>query len=133
MLIGLRELLHVRPHRLAGYTATFEVSSKASSARGLPPSTVRWVLLVAVLAGMLLSTVQRGSFRIDWRPRAAWLLNFGGGTLMGFGTALPPGGNDALVMYGIPTLSPYALPTYAALRGSGGIAGMTICLASTRA
>ena len=35
--------------------------------------------------------------------------------LMGFGTALAPGGNDALVMYGVPTLSPYALPTYLAL------------------
>jgi hypothetical protein len=32
--------------------------------------------------------------------------------LMGFGTALAPGGNDALIMYGVPTFSPYALPTY---------------------
>jgi len=72
-------------------------------------------LLVAVLAGMLASTLQRGSFRIDWRPRPEWLLNAAGGALMGFGTALAPGGNDALVLYGIPILSPYALPTYAAL------------------
>jgi hypothetical protein len=50
-------------------------------------------------------------------PRRAWLLNFIGGMLMGFGAALAPGGNDALVMYGIPTLSPYALPTYLALAG----------------
>ena len=64
---------------------------------------------------MLASTLQRGSFCIDFRPRAAWLMNFSGGMLMGFGTALAPGGNDALVMYGIPVLSPYALPTYLAL------------------
>jgi Sulphur transport len=81
----------------------------------VPPSTIRWVLLVAVLAGMLTSTIQRDSFRVDWRPRRAWFMNFGGGMLMGFGTALAPGGNDVLVMYGIPTLSPYALPTYLAL------------------
>ena len=28
---------------------------------------------------------------------------------------MAPGGNDVLVLYGIPTLSPYALPTYVAL------------------
>ena len=47
---------------------------------------------------------------------------------MGFGTALAPGGNDALVMYGIPTLSPYALPTYLAL-----IAGVATGLLLLRA
>ena len=34
---------------------------------------------------------------------------------MGFGTALAPGGNDVLILYGIPTVSPYAVPTYTAL------------------
>lgn len=98
-----------------GYTATFELIIERALGTGVAPSTARWTLLVAVLAGMLASTLQRGSFRIDFRPRAAWLMNFGGGMLMGFGTALAPGGNDALVMYGIPILSPYALPTYLAL------------------
>jgi hypothetical protein len=83
------------------------------------------MLLIAVLAGMLVSTLQRGSFRLDFRPRRAWLMNFGGGMLMGFGTSLAPGGNDALVMYGIPTLSPYALPTYLAL-GIGVAAGLML-------
>src|SRR5262249_16667471 len=92
--------------------------------RGWPP-TARWVLLIAVLTGMLASTVQRGSFRIDWRPRRVWLLNLSGGTLMGFGTALAPGGNDVLVLYGIPSLSPYALPTYMAL-GVGVAAGLVM-------
>ena len=64
---------------------------------------------------MLAATVQRGSFHIDWRPRRGWLLNLSGGTLMGFGTALAPGGNDVLILYGIPTVSPYAVPTYTAL------------------
>jgi hypothetical protein len=44
---------------------------------------------------------------------------------MGFGTALAPGGNDALVMYGVPTLSPYALPTYLAL-AAGVVAGLLL-------
>ncbi len=99
-----------------GYTATFELLIERTFGTGVaPPSTTRWLLLVAVLAGMLISTLLRGSFKLDLRPQPAWLLNFSGGMLMGFGTALAPGGNDALVMYGIPTLSPYALPTYLAL------------------
>jgi uncharacterized membrane protein YedE/YeeE len=98
-----------------GYTATFElIVEGALGSAGWPP-LFRWVVLFSVLAGMLVSTLQRGTFQLDWRPRRAWLLHFGGGLLMGFGTALAPGGNDALVMYGIPILSPYALPTYLAL------------------
>ena len=34
---------------------------------------------------------------------------------MGFGVALAHGGNDSLVLYAIPILSPHALPGYAAL------------------
>src|SRR5207244_1034380 len=114
LLIGLPGALLFLLYGPFGYTATFElVIEGAFGTRPWPPS-MRWVLLIAVLCGMLASTVQRGSFRIDWRPRREWLLNAMGGALMGFGTALAPGGNDALVLYGVPTVSPYALPTYAA-------------------
>ena len=34
---------------------------------------------------------------------------------MGLGVALIPGGNDALVLYAIPSLSPHALPAYVAM------------------
>jgi uncharacterized membrane protein YedE/YeeE len=111
-----------------GYTATFELVIEGTFGTRPWPPTVRWVLLVAILAGMLLSTVQRGSFRLDWRPQRAWLFNIAGGALMGFGTALAPGGNDALVMYGIPTLSPYAAPAYLALA-----AGVAVGLVLMRA
>jgi len=115
MLMGLSGALLFLAFGPFGYTSTFELIVESALGTSVPPSTARWTLLVAVLAGMLASTLQRDSFRVDWRPRRAWLMNFGGGMLMGFGTALAPGGNDALVMYGIPTLSPYALPTYLAL------------------
>jgi uncharacterized protein len=123
LLMGLPGALLFLIYGPFGYTATFElVVEGAFGTRNWPP-TVRWVLMVAVLAGMFLSTLQRDSFRMDWRPRRAWLLNGAGGALMGFGTALAPGGNDALVMYGIPILSPYAVPTYAAL-----VAGVAVGL-----
>jgi hypothetical protein len=67
------------------------------------------------MGGMLLSTLQRRSFCLDWRPRRIWLRNICGGLLMGLGVALTPGGNDALVLYGIPALSPHALPAFLAL------------------
>jgi uncharacterized membrane protein YedE/YeeE len=92
------------------------------------PATERWVLLVAALTGMLLSTLQRGSFRLDWRPRRIWLRNVCGGLLMGLGVALTPGGNDALVLYGIPSLSPHALPAFLAM-----VAGIALGLSAMRA
>src|SRR5262245_47017896 len=115
LLIGLPGALLFAGYGSFGYTTTFQlVIEGALGTRGGPP-TVRWVLFIAVLAGMLLSTLQRGSFRLDWRPRQAWLANLGGGLLMGLGTALAPGGNDALVLYNIPILSPNALPAFTAL------------------
>jgi len=127
MLIGLSGAVLFLLFGPFGYTSTFDLLIERLLGTGAAaPSTVRWVLLTAVLAGMLISTLQRGSFRLDLRPRRAWLLNFIGGMLMGFGAALAPGGNDALVMYGVPSLSPYALPTYAAL--VAGVAGGLLIL-----
>ena len=95
-----------------GYTATLQNLIEGYIGEQSPPAFERLVLFIAVFLGMLLSTIQRGSFRLDWLPRLSWLRNLGGGTLMGFGTALLPGGNDALVLYGIPSLSPHALPAF---------------------
>jgi uncharacterized membrane protein YedE/YeeE len=133
--IGVRELLFAPSYRLsssaviiglagatvfliigpAGYSSTFELVIEGLIGTRPWPSTTRWVLVLAVLLGMLLSTLQRGTFRIDWRPRRTWLRNLFGGALMGLGVALAPGGNDMLVLYGIPSLSPHAVPTFIAM------------------
>jgi uncharacterized membrane protein YedE/YeeE len=125
LLIGFSGALLFLAFGAFGSTATFGLIIEGTlGTRGWPPA-VRWILLIAMLTGMLASTVQRGSFRIDWRPRRVWLLNLSGGMLMGFGTALAPGGNDVLILYGIPTLSPHALPAYMAL-AIGVAAGLMI-------
>lgn len=98
-----------------GYTLTLQTIVQGLVGSGTFPAAARGILLLAVLAGMLISTLQRGSFRLDWRPQWSWLRNIGGGVLMGLGTAMLPGGNDALILYGIPSFSPHALPAYAAL------------------
>jgi uncharacterized membrane protein YedE/YeeE len=99
----------------AGYTSTFEVVIEGALGTKEWPATGRWLLLLAVLAGMLASTLQRGSFRLDVRPRTDWLRNVGGGALMGLGAAMAPGGNDVLVLYAAPLFSPHALPSLAAM------------------
>jgi uncharacterized membrane protein YedE/YeeE len=115
MLIGLAAGLIYLIQGLYGYATTLQQGVEAALGHRPPAEAERWILLAAALLGMLASTLQRKSFRLDWRPRPGWLMNLAGGALMGLGVALAPGGNDSLVLYAIPTLSPHALPTYGAL------------------
>lgn len=110
-----------------GYTTTLQQVIESQFGTRPPPAYGRWIVLGAVLFGMLASTWQRKSFRIDWRPRWSWSRNIIGGILMGLGTALLPGGNDALVLYGIPSMSPHAIPAYLAL-----ILGIFVALMTMR-
>lgn len=83
-----------------------------------------WLLLglfLAMIAGMSLSSWQRGGFHLKWRGGRSH--RFCGGLLMGLGGALIPGGNDELILRAIPALSPHALPAYIAR-----LAGVTCAL-----
>jgi len=59
-----------------------------------PPVTIHLILFLALFGGMLLSAWQRGSLRLRWRRLETWPRHFIGGTLMGAGAVLIPGGND---------------------------------------
>jgi hypothetical protein len=115
VMVGLSGALLFLFYGPISYTATFDLIIQGALGTQDWPTAMRTVLLLAVMAGMLLSTLQRGTFRVDWRPQFSWLLNLSAGVLMGLGIALAPGGNDALVLDGIPILSPHALPTFTAL------------------
>ena len=65
-----------------------------------------------VLAGVLISASTRDKFQLKIRPRRSWINQFIGGLLMGLGAALIPGGNDVLLLNGIPGLSPHAAPAF---------------------
>jgi uncharacterized membrane protein YedE/YeeE len=126
LLMGVASAALVLMYGPLGYTSTFEQLIEAGFGTRPWPTAVRWLLLIAVLLGMLLSTLERGSFRIDFRPRTMWIRNLLGGVLMGLGVALIPGGNDALVLYAIPSLSPHALPAYLAM--AAGIAAALLLM-----
>jgi hypothetical protein len=49
------------------------------------------------------------------------------GSLMGMGAAVIPGGNDGLILFGIPALSPHALPAWIGI-----VAGIWLALALMR-
>ena len=94
---------------------------------GAGPPMLFWALFAAVLAGATLSAWQRGSLRLDARPRPVWLRHVAGGLAMGAGAALAPGGNDVLLLHGIPNLSPHALPAFLAM-----LIGIALTLAIAR-
>lgn len=76
-------------------------------------------LTILLLLGCILAGAALAARRVDdWRPMLVWrdaASRLLAGTLMGFGAALVPGGNDVLVMHAFPAASPHALPAYLAL------------------
>ena len=81
----------------------------AELARGMAANLpARMLLLVALLLGATWGGWTAGRFR-NTRITAAQVLKcFVGGVLMGWGSLLIPGGNDGLILVGMPLLWPYA-------------------------
>ncbi|HET7031911.1 MAG TPA: YeeE/YedE thiosulfate transporter family protein, partial [Casimicrobiaceae bacterium] len=81
----------------------------AELARGMAGNLVaRTLLLVALFAGAMLGGYTAGRFRSTPISLAQLAKCFSGGVLMGWGSLLIPGGNDGLILVGIPLLWPYA-------------------------
>jgi toxin CptA len=81
----------------------------AELARGMAGNLVaRALLLAALLIGAMLGGFTAGRFRSTRISIAQLAKCFAGGVLMGWGSLLIPGGNDGLILVGIPLLWPYA-------------------------
>ena len=116
LLIGVSNAVLYALHGNWAYTSTLARGiQQATGSGGAQANRVAWLLFLFVIAGIVFSAWQRRSFRLQWRPTVDWGWHLVGGTLMGFGAALVPGGNDALLLYGIPWLSPHAIPAYLAM------------------
>jgi len=79
---------------------------------------VRVAIGVALLAGALAGGWLTGQLRRPRLTAAALARCFVGGVLMGWGSLLTPGGNDTLVLVGMPLLWPYAWAAFATLCGT---------------
>lgn len=90
---------------LAGPWTYTEALGRYAHGRGMPD--LGGVLLLAALLGgaVLGGRGAGGAVQINLRRAASCLL---GGALMGFGAALVPGGNDNLILAGLPWLQPHA-------------------------
>lgn len=105
------------------YSTTLRRAIDAGYRHLPPPSTLQWLLFAALFAGMLVSSLQRGSFTLRWRSDGSAGARLAGGFMMGVGASLVPGGNDSLILNGVPSLSGWALAAYAALF-AGVVAGL---------
>lgn len=95
------------------FTGTLLCTMEAETvARCGASQSIPLLVLVAALSGMALSSWQRKSFRLQRPHPREMMRHIAGGLLMGFGAMLIPGGNDGLILFGIPSLSPHAVPAY---------------------
>ena len=72
-------------------------------------------LLISVLGGATLAGVVRGEWRLRPPKALRSLRSFAGGTIMGTGAALIPGGNDFLVLWGAPSAAADAIAALTAM------------------
>ncbi len=81
----------------------------ADLARGMAHGvTARALLLLCLLTGSLIGGWTAGLLRCTRIRTASLLRCLAGGMLMGLGSLLIPGGNDGLILVGMPLLWPYA-------------------------
>ncbi len=109
------------------FTSTLICAVSAAPLTNCAHATFLWSVSLAALVGMLGSALARRSFRLR-RIRPAAVLRHGiSGVAMGVGAALLPGGNDGLILFGLPALSPHALPGWIAM-----IVGIALSLSLLR-
>ena len=116
------------PGRL--FVAQVGDTSKGRKNSGWSPIKYLFSLVdaAALIIGIGLSAWQGRRFLLQWRPHRSWAAYGAGGMLMGIGAAMIPGGNDVLILHGIPSLSPHAIPAFLAMLG-----GIAISLTGMRA
>jgi len=82
----------------------------------------RFLLVLALLAGAMLGGFTAGRWRSTAISFAQLSKCLSGGLLMGWGSLLIPGGNDGLILVGMPLLWPYAWTAFLTMCVSIGIA-----------
>jgi hypothetical protein len=107
------------------YTGTLADGAVWLTAGGAPPALLNVSLMVALIGGAAASSLLSRRLRLRTPRKDAAIRSLVGGLLMGMGAAAVPGGNDALLLHGLPALSPHAPVTYACLF-AGCVAGLLL-------
>ena len=127
ILIGVSNAVLYTIYGTWAYTSVLNSGIKQLLGDFGPIEPIYWILFVSLFLGMTISAWQSRTFALEWRPALSWMRQFLGGVLMGLGVAMVPGGNDVLILNGIPSLSPHAIPAYLAV-----IAGIAATLLTIR-
>jgi uncharacterized membrane protein YedE/YeeE len=123
-LMGLAAGLLYATQGAWSYTNYLRTQVLDSLGAAPPPSMWHGLLVLGLLGGMVASALQRGSFGWRWpRNAVGWLRHVGGGALMGSGASMVPGGNDTLLLGGLPSMTAGALLSYLAM-----LAGIALML-----
>lgn len=95
----------------------------AELAQGMAANlAARVVLVLALLAGAMLGGYTAGRWKSAPLSLAQLAKCFGGGALMGWGSLSIPGGNDGLILLGMPLLWPYAWVAFLTMCATIGLA-----------
>jgi toxin CptA len=89
---------------------------------------LRAALVLIFFGGAVLGAISAGGFEIRGASLGEISSRTMGGMLMGVGAAMIPGGNDALVLIGLPLLQAPAFAAYAAM-----IAAIAVCFGTSKA
>jgi uncharacterized protein len=113
---GWMAVIGVSAAGLAFFLPDWSYTSWFGQIAGMRPSmtALHAAILALLIAGGVLASHLSSEWHIRWGTASVWLRSFAGGALMGIGAALVPGGNDAMLLMGLPLLLPHLLAAYAA-------------------
>jgi hypothetical protein len=109
-VIGLGNGLLLVLARSWPYTSLLMQLSRGGHAGLMPGALMAVVFVLGAIAGGMVS-----GFRLRVGSLHDWLRALAGGTVMGIGAVLVPGGNDAMLLVGVPLLLPNLLAAYVAM------------------
>lgn len=115
LLIAVANVTLLLIGRPWSFTATAVCTAGAAPVAPCMQTGGLWLISISAMAAMIASAQLRGSFRLRRLRLGAAGRHFAGGLTMGAGAALVPGGNDGLILFGLPSLSPHALPAWVAM------------------
>lgn len=75
----------------------------------------RGAMALVFIAGSVAGAVASGVFRAEAGSPGLWARTFGGGAIMGIGATFVPGGNDTMLLVGLPLLLASFAAAYAAM------------------